>query len=54
MPMKSVRYEQVFEGLLRVTKKQKTVIFSMDELLDLLHDIDQEEGDFDIQEGLHL
>ena len=23
----------------------------MDELLDLLHDIDQEEGDFDMQEG---
>lgn len=43
--------EQVFEGLLRVTKKTKTVIFSMDELLDLLHDIDQEEGDFDMQEG---
>tara|TARA_B100000683_G_C12225030_1_gene446638 strand:+ start:152 stop:619 length:468 start_codon:yes stop_codon:yes gene_type:complete len=43
--------EQVFEGLLRVTKKTKSVLFSIDELLDLLHDIDQEEGDFDFKNG---
>jgi hypothetical protein len=41
----------VFVSLLQVIKKKKSVIFVLDELLELLHEIDREEGDFDFEQG---
>ena len=43
--------EHLFDTFLYLIKKDKTIFFSIDELLEALQDVDRQEGVFDFEEG---
>lgn len=43
--------DAVFQELLVITKKTESVIYDLDELLEILYDIDQMEGEFDFRKA---